>query len=155
MISNDQLGLRVETSDEWIRTRTGIGSRRVSSTKESLTDLAAKAGNSALEMAGWSADTLDLVLLATSRWRKTGCAGLFVCDEMASSMSCCTEPGAALSARFFRHRMAGGASVVADALEAAGTTAVGIVSTKRTRGGRGGMARPQASVFLLLYSTVY
>ena len=66
MISNDQLGLRVETSDEWIRTRTGIGSRRVSSPQESLTNLATKAGNSALEMAGWSADTLDLVLLATS-----------------------------------------------------------------------------------------
>ena len=66
MISNDQLGLRVETSDEWIRTRTGIGSRRVGSPQESLTNLATKAGNSALEMAGWSADTLDLVLLATS-----------------------------------------------------------------------------------------
>ncbi|QNI74667.1 beta-ketoacyl-ACP synthase III [Synechococcus sp. NOUM97013] len=66
VISNDQLGLRVETSDEWIRTRTGIGSRRVSSPKESLTDLAAQAATSALEMAGWSADTLDLVLLATS-----------------------------------------------------------------------------------------
>ena len=66
MISNDQLGLRVETNDQWIRTRTGIGSRRISSPTENLTDLATKAGRSALEMAGWSADTLDLVLLATS-----------------------------------------------------------------------------------------
>ena len=66
MISNNQLGLRVETSDEWIRSRTGISTRRVSSPDQSLIDLAAEAGRSALSMAGWSADSLDLVLLATS-----------------------------------------------------------------------------------------
>ena len=66
MITNNQLGLRVETSDEWIRSRTGISTRRVSSADQRLSDLAAEAGRSALEMAGWSADSLDLVLLATS-----------------------------------------------------------------------------------------
>lgn len=66
VISNDQLGLRVDTSDEWIRSRTGIASRRVSSPDQTLSDLAAEAGRSALTMAGWSAESLDLVLLATS-----------------------------------------------------------------------------------------
>ena len=66
MITNNQLGQRVETSDEWIRSRTGISTRRVSSPDQRLSDLAAEAGRSALEMAGWSADSLDLVLLATS-----------------------------------------------------------------------------------------
>ena len=65
-ISNQDLGERVETSDEWIRTRTGIGARRVVGADESLSDLSLEAAVSALAMAGWSADSLDLILLATS-----------------------------------------------------------------------------------------
>ena len=66
MISNNQLGLRVDTSDEWIQSRTGISTRRVSSPDQRLSDLAADAGRSALAMTGWSPESLDLVLLATS-----------------------------------------------------------------------------------------
>ena len=65
-ISNQDLGERVETSDEWIRTRTGIGARRVVGADESLSDLSLEASKAALAMAGWSADSLDLILLATS-----------------------------------------------------------------------------------------
>ena len=65
-ISNQDLGERVETSDEWIRTRTGIGARRVVGADESLSGLSLEAAKSALAMAGWSADSLDLILLATS-----------------------------------------------------------------------------------------
>ena len=65
-ISNQDLGERVDTSDEWIRTRTGIGARRVVGADESLSDLSLEAAKSALAMAGWSADSLDLILLATS-----------------------------------------------------------------------------------------
>lgn len=65
-ISNTELGQRVETSDTWIRSRTGINARRVVGTDESLTDLNVAAAEAALAMAGWSADSLDLILLATS-----------------------------------------------------------------------------------------
>jgi 3-oxoacyl-[acyl-carrier-protein] synthase-3 len=65
-ISNTQLGSRVETNDEWIRTRTGIGARRVAGPEESLTTLATRAGQAALDHAGWRAEDLDLILLATS-----------------------------------------------------------------------------------------
>ena len=65
-ISNTQLGGRVETNDEWIRTRTGIGARRVAGPEESLTTLASRAGQAALDHAGWRAEDLDLILLATS-----------------------------------------------------------------------------------------
>ena len=44
-VSNDDLSSRVETSDEWIRTRTGIAARRVADETESLTSLAAAAGH--------------------------------------------------------------------------------------------------------------
>ncbi|MGB1776704.1 MAG: 3-oxoacyl-ACP synthase, partial [Synechococcus sp.] len=53
-ISNDELGQRVETSDSWIQSRTGIGARRVVGPDESLADLSAEAARKALEMAGWS-----------------------------------------------------------------------------------------------------
>ena len=66
VISNDQLSQRVDTNDEWIRTRTGIGRRRVSTPGQSLVDLAAEAGQGALTMAGRSPQDLDLILLATS-----------------------------------------------------------------------------------------
>ena len=65
-ITNTELGLRVETSDEWIRSRTGIAARRVIGPDESLSELNGLAAERALAMAGWSADSLDLILLATS-----------------------------------------------------------------------------------------
>ncbi len=65
-ISNADLGQRVETSDSWIRSRTGIAARRVLGPSESLIDLCAAAASSALTMAGWEPDSLDLILLATS-----------------------------------------------------------------------------------------
>ncbi len=65
-VSNAQLGERVDTNDEWIRSRTGIGARRVSGPEEPLTVLAARAAEAALAHAGWKAEDLDLILLATS-----------------------------------------------------------------------------------------
>ena len=65
-ISNQELGQRVETSDEWIRSRTGIGARHVVGEKESLGELCGQASERALAMSGWDAKSLDLILLATS-----------------------------------------------------------------------------------------
>ena len=65
-ISNAELSQRVDTSDEWIRSRTGIGARRVAGPSESLTELASRAAQAALDHAGWVASDLDLILLATS-----------------------------------------------------------------------------------------
>ena len=65
-ISNDQLSERVETSDDWIRSRTGIGSRHIAGPGETVTTLAAAAAGAALAHAGWEAESIDLILLATS-----------------------------------------------------------------------------------------
>tara|TARA_B100001063_G_scaffold172552_1_gene161665 strand:+ start:1325 stop:2314 length:990 start_codon:yes stop_codon:yes gene_type:complete len=65
-ISNQELGQRVETSDEWIRSRTGIGARHVVGENESLGELCGQASERALAMSGWDAESLDLILLATS-----------------------------------------------------------------------------------------
>jgi 3-oxoacyl-[acyl-carrier-protein] synthase-3 len=65
-ISNATLSQRVETSDDWIRSRTGIGARRIAGPGETVTTLAAAAAEAALNHAGWSAEEVDLILLATS-----------------------------------------------------------------------------------------
>jgi len=65
-LTNEQLSQRVDTSDAWIRSRTGIASRRVAGPDETLTSLATAAARKALDHAGWQPDDLDLILLATS-----------------------------------------------------------------------------------------
>ena len=65
-VSNADLSLRVETSDDWIRSRTGIAARRVASPQEPLTVLASEAARTALAHAGWEPGDVDLILLATS-----------------------------------------------------------------------------------------
>jgi 3-oxoacyl-[acyl-carrier-protein] synthase-3 len=65
-VTNQQLSARVDTNDDWIRSRTGIGARRIAGPLESLTTLATRAAQAALDHAGWRAEDLDLILLATS-----------------------------------------------------------------------------------------
>lgn len=65
VMTNDDLSKTIETTDEWITTRTGIKERRVV-TDESTCDLALIASNNALEMAGIDASELDLIILATT-----------------------------------------------------------------------------------------
>jgi 3-oxoacyl-[acyl-carrier-protein] synthase-3 len=66
VITNLDLESIVETNDEWIRSRTGISERRVLLEDETLRSLGVKAANQALEMAGVSAEDIDIVICATS-----------------------------------------------------------------------------------------
>lgn len=66
ILTNDDLSEIVETSDEWIQSRTGMRERHVCSADDSLANLATQAGMRALEMAGLAATDLDLIILATS-----------------------------------------------------------------------------------------
>jgi 3-oxoacyl-[acyl-carrier-protein] synthase-3 len=64
-ITNRDLERLVDTSDDWIVTRTGIRERRRAATGEATSTLAARAATEALERAGVGADALDLVICAT------------------------------------------------------------------------------------------
>lgn len=66
IVTNTDLESVVETDDEWIRTRTGISQRRVLTSGESLRELGIEASKQALEMAGVSAEDIDVVICATS-----------------------------------------------------------------------------------------
>jgi 3-oxoacyl-[acyl-carrier-protein] synthase-3 len=65
-LTNADLEKMVDTSDEWIRTRTGICERRVAAENESTSDLAARAGSLALERSGRAAGDVDMLIVATS-----------------------------------------------------------------------------------------
>ena len=70
-VSNEELAqdlakIGVETSDEWIRTRTGIDQRYLASGEESTTYLASEAAKQALEAGGFSPDEIDLIIVATT-----------------------------------------------------------------------------------------
>ena len=66
VLTNDHLAQMVETSDEWIATRTGMKNRHIASPSESLSQLSAVAAKKAIAMAGISALEIDLIILATS-----------------------------------------------------------------------------------------
>jgi 3-oxoacyl-[acyl-carrier-protein] synthase-3 len=66
LLSNEDLSQIVETSDEWIKSRTGIGQRYLADQSVSLSQLAAQAAVKALEMAQVHPRDVDLILLATS-----------------------------------------------------------------------------------------
>jgi 3-oxoacyl-[acyl-carrier-protein] synthase III len=65
-LSNDDLAQLVETSDEWISSRTGIKTRHLASEQDSLSSLASQAASKAIAMAGISPEAVDLIILATS-----------------------------------------------------------------------------------------
>lgn len=64
-LTNDDLSLMVDTSDEWISSRTGISERRILQEGESVVDLAVEASRLALEDAGLEVDAIQGVLVAT------------------------------------------------------------------------------------------
>ncbi len=66
IVTNDDLARKVDTSDEWIRTRTGIRSRHVAAEGQLASDLALPAAQRALQAAGISAADIDLIIVATT-----------------------------------------------------------------------------------------
>ena len=66
VLTNAELAARVATSDEWIRTRTGISERRIAADNEQTSDLALNASREALAAAGIAPADVDLIIVATT-----------------------------------------------------------------------------------------
>lgn len=77
VLTNRDLEQTLDTSDEWIVTRTGIRERHIAGEDEYTSDLATKAAQRALDMAGLQAGDIDLILVATVTgdfsWPATAC----------------------------------------------------------------------------------
>ncbi|WP_433271711.1 beta-ketoacyl-ACP synthase III [Actinosynnema sp. CS-041913] len=65
VVTNDELSTRMDTSDEWIRTRVGISTRHFAAPDESVVDLAEAAGAKAVADAGLAPSDVDTVIVAT------------------------------------------------------------------------------------------
>ena len=65
-VTNEELARRVDTSDEWITTRTGIKARHIAADNEKTSDLAHAAALRALDDAGIAAGEIDLIIVATA-----------------------------------------------------------------------------------------
>jgi len=66
VMKNDEFAARLDTSDAWIRERTGIVQRHIADESQASSDLALEAARRALQAAGVKAEELDLILVATS-----------------------------------------------------------------------------------------
>jgi 3-oxoacyl-[acyl-carrier-protein] synthase III len=65
VMTNDELSTMMDTSDEWIRERTGIRERRIAAPEQALSDLCLPAAREALEAAGLDGSQIDLIIVAT------------------------------------------------------------------------------------------
>jgi 3-oxoacyl-[acyl-carrier-protein] synthase-3 len=96
VVTNEDLSTRMDTSDEWIRTRTGIGARRVAPDNVSAAFMAAEAGKRAMAQAGVDAGEVDILIVSTAtpdRWLPStacdtqallGCTNALAFDVMAA-----------------------------------------------------------------------
>ena len=112
ILTNNDLEQIVDTSDEWIIRRTGILERRISSKhrSESTTDLASRASISAMQMAGVTADQIDLIVVATVTGdRQFPAAACLVQKEIEANNAAAYDVSAGCSGFIFALEMANNA----------------------------------------------
>jgi 3-oxoacyl-[acyl-carrier-protein] synthase III len=86
VVPNSEIVERIDSSDEWIRERSGIVERRWAGDGESVVDMSVLAAEPALAMAGVSGTDIDVVLLATISWPyQTPAAAPLVAERLGTS----------------------------------------------------------------------
>ncbi len=109
VLTNFDLEKMVETSDEWIVTRTGIHERRIAADHEACSDLAFAASQQALEMAGIDAKDLDGIIIGTiSGDMQFPATATFVQDRLGAVNAVALDLSAACSGFIFGLNMANG-----------------------------------------------
>jgi 3-oxoacyl-[acyl-carrier-protein] synthase-3 len=96
VVTNDELAPRIDSSDEWIRERTGIVERRFAAPDESVADMALAAAGKALALSGVSPDAIGMVLLASvTHPYQTPAAATEVADRLGARNAGAIDVGAA------------------------------------------------------------
>ncbi|MFO7870158.1 MAG: beta-ketoacyl-ACP synthase III [Kiritimatiellia bacterium] len=114
VLTNSDLEKMVDTSDEWIRTRTGISARHLARDEEATSGMASAAALRALESAGMAADELDLITVGTiTPDMFFPCTACFVQDMIKAPNAFCFDLSAACSGFLYgletaRHLISGG-----------------------------------------------
>lgn len=98
VLTNAELEKLVDTSDTWIRTRTGIRERRIAAENEFTSDMGAKAAERAIEQAGIDPNEIELILVATATpdmfFPATAC---FIQKKIGAKRAACFDLSAACS----------------------------------------------------------
>jgi 3-oxoacyl-[acyl-carrier-protein] synthase-3 len=101
-LTNENLSKIVETSDDWITTRTGIKERRIAAKDENTSDMAARAALKAIEQAKISSEEIELILVATATpdmlFPATAC---FVQKKIGARNAACLDISAACAGFIF------------------------------------------------------
>ncbi len=109
VVTNAELEQSLDTTDAWIRTRTGIRERRVAAPGQATSDLALPAARTALERAGIAAAELDLILVATvtpdHAFPSTAC---LLQDRLGATRAAAADVGAACTGFLYGVAMAEG-----------------------------------------------
>jgi len=66
VVTNEELEASVDTTDEWIRERTGIKRRHIAADHETTSDMAIEAATRAIDSAGIDTEDIDLIIVATT-----------------------------------------------------------------------------------------
>src|SRR6187397_1717405 len=102
VLTNEDLSRMVDTSDEWITTRTGIKERRIAAKDENTSDMATKAALNAIEQAKISPKDIDLIIVATATpdmlFPATAC---FVQKKIGATNAACLDVAAACAGFLF------------------------------------------------------
>src|SRR6187455_3420267 len=102
VLTNEDLSRMVDTSDDWITTRTGIKERRIAAKDENTSDMATKAALKAIEQAKISAKQIDLIIVATATpdmlFPATAC---FVQKKIGATNAACLDVSAACAGFLF------------------------------------------------------
>ncbi len=98
ILTNEELSKIVDTSDEWITSRTGIKERRIAGENEATSDIASEAARRAMQSAGVTPEEIDLIVVATvtpdMAFPSTAC---FVQKKIGASNAVCFDISAACS----------------------------------------------------------
>ncbi len=107
VLTNADLEKIVDTTDEWITTRTGIKSRRIAAEDQSTSDLATEAAKKALEQAQIAAEDLDLIIVATiTPDTLTPATACYVQENLGAKKSVAFDISAACSGFLYAMEMA-------------------------------------------------
>ncbi|MDW8352136.1 MAG: beta-ketoacyl-ACP synthase III [Anaerolineae bacterium] len=125
VLTNDELAQMVETSDGWIRERTGIAERRIAGPNDTTASMGIAAAMAALDVAGVSGSQLDLIIVATTTpehsFPATAC---FIQDALGATHAGAFDLSAACSGFVY------GLSMAADAIKAGSANTVLVVGSE-------------------------
>lgn len=142
IVPNSEIVEAIDSSDEWIRDRSGIGARRVAAPEETVVVMAAEAGRAALADAGITPEQVDLIILATIThpWQ-TPAAGPMVADALGAVNAAAYDLGAACAGFCY------GIAAADDAVRSGSATHVLVIGVEKFSDFRDPADRTTAFIF--------